>query len=238
MAKAAEPTEKVSVGARLKQFGVVMAYIARRDKVFVPLALSTFLLPFVIVTLLVTLAGYSALFWYPLAFVVGLFATLIVLNTRFTKAQMKELDGQVGAAAGIIERMRGDWRVTPGVAVTTQEDMITLVVGRPGVILIGEGYGPRVRGMLGQEKRRLSKVIGTAQMRDLIVGNGEGEVPLKKLRITLMKMPRTISASEVSALSQRLRALNARPQMPKGAIPKNLRPQGAQFRQPRPPRGR
>jgi hypothetical protein len=234
MAKAAEPTEKVSVWARFKQFGVVMAYIARRDKLFVPLALGVFLLPFAIVIPLVAAAGLPVV-WIVVAVLLSVFGVLIVLNTRFTRAQMKELDGQVGAAAGIIERMRGDWRVTPGLAVTTQEDMITLVVGRPGVILIGEGYGPRVRNMLGQEKRRLSKVIGTAQLHDLIIGEADGEIPLKKLRITLMKMPRTISATEVTALNQRLRALNARPQMPKGAIPKNLRPQGNQFR---PPRGR
>ena len=40
--------------------------------------------------------------------------------------------------------------------------MVHLVIGRPGVILLGEGNPQRVRGLIGQEKRRLSKVIGTA----------------------------------------------------------------------------
>ena len=83
--------------------------------------------------------------------------------------------------------MRGDWRVTPAVASTTQFDMVHLVIGRPGVILVGEGNPSRVRALIGQEKRRLAKVIGNADLRDVIVGDGEGEVPMAKLRMTLMK---------------------------------------------------
>ena len=63
-----------------------------------------------------------------------------------------------------MENMRGDWRVTPAASSTTQMDMVHLVIGRPGVILLGEGNPQRVRGLLGQEKRRLSKVIGTAPL--------------------------------------------------------------------------
>ena len=56
------------------------------------------------------------------------------------------------------------------------------------------------------------------------MGNGEGEIPLAKLRVTLMKLPRTITGKDVNALDKRLKALSARPQLPKGAIPKNMRP--------------
>jgi Domain of unknown function (DUF4191) len=226
--------EKVSRTQRMKQLGQVIAFVARRDKLFVPLAVAAVVLPLVLVTLLILLIGLTPLF-YVAGVLLSLLALLIVLNARFTKAQITELHGQPGAAAGIVQQMRGDWSVTPGLAVTTQEDMITLVIGRPGVVLIGEGNPGRLRGMLGQEKRRLAKVIGTTEMHDMIIGDDEGQVPLKRLRITLMKMPRTTSGAEVNALATRIKALQARPQMPKGAIPKHMRPQGAQFR---PPRGR
>jgi hypothetical protein len=147
---------------------------------------------------------------------------------------MADAKGTPGAAAQIIENLRGDWLVTPAVASTTQFDMVHLVLGRPGVILVGEGNPGRLKGLLGQEKRRLSKVIGNADMRDIIVGEGEGQVPLEKLRMTFMKMPRTLSGKDVNALNVRLKALTARPQMPKGAIPKNMRPQmGGNFKVPR-----
>ena len=105
-------------------------------------------------------------------------------------------------------------------------DMVHLVIGRAGVILLAEGNPQRVRGLLGQEKRRLAKVIGSAPLHDYVIGQQEGELPIRKLRTTLMRLPRTLSGKDVNALDKRLKALTARPQMPKGAIPKNMRPPG------------
>src|SRR5262249_52575321 len=101
---------------------------------------------------------------------------------------------------------------------------------RPGVILIGEGNPSRVKGLIAQEKRRLVKVIGTADLRDYQIGSGEGQIPLNKLRTTLTKLPRTITGKDVNALDKRLNALPARPQLPRGAIPKNMRPPKGAFK--------
>jgi Domain of unknown function (DUF4191) len=155
---------------------------------------------------------------------------MVVLSVRSNKAMMVEAERQPGAAASIVENMRGDWRVTPALASTTQLDFVHLVIGKPGVILLAEGNPGRVRNMLGQEKRRLSKVIGSAGLHDIVVGREEGQVPIAKLRMTLMKLPRTLTGKEVNDLDRRLKALSARPQMPKGAIPKNMRPSKGAFR--------
>jgi hypothetical protein len=172
--------------------------------------------------------------WLPIGILVALLCLLIVLNLRSNQAMMNAAEGQPGAAASILETMRGDWRVTPAVSTTTQMDMVHLVVGRPGVILLGEGSPQRVRSMLGQEKRRLAKVIGTAPLYDYTIGRGENELPIRKLRLTLMRLPRNLSGKEVNALDKRLKALTAaRPQLPKGAIPKNMRPPKGAFRQMR-----
>jgi hypothetical protein len=146
---------------------------------------------------------------------------------------MSAAEGQPGAAASILETMRGDWRVTPAVSSTTQFDMVHLVIGRPGVILLGEGNAQKVRGLIGQERRRLAKVIGSAPLYDYMVGQGDDEVPIRKLRMTLMKLPRNLTGKDVNALDKRLKALSARPQMPKGSIPKNMRPPKGAFRQMR-----
>jgi hypothetical protein len=165
---------------------------------------------------------------------VALLGLLLVLNLRSNRAMMNAAEGQPGAAASIIENMRGDWRVTPAVSSTTTMDMVHLVIGRPGVILIAEGNPQRVRGMLGQEKRRLAKVIGNAPLHDYVIGHDEGEIPIRKLRMTLMRLPRELSGKDVNALDKRLTALAAaRPQIPKGAIPKNMRPPKGAFRQTR-----
>jgi len=228
MAKAAEP-EKVGFFGRLKQIWMVCTFTAKRDKVFLPLVIAGFAVPIVAALLLILLVGFSWL-WLVAAVLIGLLAGLIVLNLRSNKAMMIEAEGQPGAAAQIVQTMRGDWRVTPAIASTTQFDMVHLVIGRPGVILLAEGNPARVRSLLGQEKRRLSKVIGSVELHDFIVGSEEGQIPVKKLRMTLMKLPRTASGADVNALDKRLKALNARPQMPKGAVPKDMRPSKGQFK--------
>ena len=227
MAKAAGQ-EKVSFFGRLRQIGMVFTFTAKRDKLFVPLVIVAVLLPLIAGTLVVTFGGTWV--WLVVSIMAALVLAMAVLSVRSNKAMMTEAEGQPGAAASIVENMRGDWRVTPGLASTTQMDFVHLIIGKPGVILLGEGNPSRVRGLLGQEKRRLSKVIGSAELRDFTVGRDEGQVPIQKLRVTLMKLPRTLSGKEVNALEVRLKALSARPQMPKGAIPKNMRPSKGAFR--------
>ncbi|MFG2044404.1 DUF4191 domain-containing protein [Dactylosporangium sp. NPDC048998] len=227
MAKAQEP-EKVSFFTRLKQIGMVFSFTAKRDKAFVPLVVTVVLVPLIAVGVAIAL-GLSWI-WAPLGVLLALLGTVIVLNLRSQKAMMKEAEGQPGAAASIIENMRGDWRVSPAIASTTQFDMVHLVIGRPGVILIGEGNVSRVKGLINQERRRLVKVIGNAELRDFMIGNEEGQIPLAKLRNTLIRLPRAITAKDVNSLDKRLTALSARPQMPRGALPKNMKPPKGQFK--------
>jgi hypothetical protein len=226
----AKPQEKVSFGQRLKQIGMVFSFTAKRDKWFAPLVAGAVLIPIALTVVAVITWGWL---WLPIGILVTLLAVLIVLNLRSNAAMMNAAEGQPGAAAQLVENMRGDWRVTPAVSSTTQMDMVHLVIGRPGVILLAEGNPQRVRGLLGQEKRRLSKVIGNAPLYDYVVGQGEDELPVRKVRMTLMRLPRNLSGKDVNALDKRLTALSARPQLPKGAIPKNMRPSKGAFRQTR-----
>jgi hypothetical protein len=228
----AKPQEKVSFRERLKQIGQVFAFTAKQDKWFVPLVVAAVLIPLALTVLLVLLDfGWI---WVPVGVMVMLLAVLIVLNLRSNAAMMNVAEGQPGAAAQIMENLRGDWRVRPAASSTTQFDMVHVVIGRPGVILLGEGQPQRVRTLMGQEKRRLAKVIGNAPIYDFMIGSGEGELSVRKLRTTVLKLPRNLTGKDVNALDKRLGALMARPQMPKGAIPKNMRPSKGQFRQQRP----
>lgn len=229
---ATKPQEKVSFGERLKQIGQVIKFTAQQDKLFVPLLAGAILIPLALTVLGIVL-GLS-LVYIPIGILLALLAGVIVLNLRSNAAMMNAAEGQPGAAPQLIENMRGDWRVRPAASSTTQFDMVHVVIGRPGVILIGEGQPQRVRGLLGQEKKRLSKVIGNAPMFDYVIGNEEGQLPIRKMRTTLMRLPRNLTGKDVNALDTRLGALMARPQMPKGAIPKSMRPtKGMRQQRPR-----
>ena len=221
--------EKVGFFGRLKQIGMVFSFTAKRDKWFVPFMAAAVLIPLALTVLAVVRLGWL---WLPFGLMLTFPAALFVLKARSSRVFMAAAEQQPGAAASIIEQMRGDWRVTPAVSATTQLDMVHLVLNRRGVILVAEGERQRVRNLLGQEKKRLSKVIGSAPLYDVILGHGEGEVPLRKLRLHLMRLPKAMSGRDVNALDKRLKALSARPRMPKGAIPKDMIPRNF-----RPPRG-
>jgi hypothetical protein len=227
----AKPQEKASFGERLKQIGQVFSFTAKQDKWFVPLLAGAVLIPVALTVLLTVLFG---VFWIPVGILATLLCAVVVLNLRSNAAMMNAAEGQAGAAASLVENMRGDWRVRPAASSTTQFDMVHVVIGRPGVILLGEGQPQRVRGLLGQEKKRLSKVIGNAPLYDYVIGTEEGQLSIRKLRTTMMKLPRNLTGKDVNALDKRLGALMARPQMPKGAIPKSMRPSRGQSRQQRP----
>jgi hypothetical protein len=226
MAKADQP-EKGGFRKRLREIGQVFAFTMANDRWFLPLLIAA-------VVVAGGITALMAIFWGPL-FIAGgvmltLLAALIVFSTRTNSAIMKVAEGQRGSVAQIVERMRGDFRVKAAFASTTQMDMVHVVLCRGGVVLLGEGQPGRVKALVGQERKRLSKVIGSAEMRDFMIGNEEGQVPLRKIRMTLMRLPRTLSPKEVNALDKRITALSARPNLPKGAIPKELRPPKGAFR--------
>ena len=186
------------------------------------------LIAFVVVAGLVELIGI--LFSIPIimifpAVVSGLLAAMIVFGRRAQGSAYRQVEGQPGAAAWVLEGMRGDWRVTSGVAGTTQLDAVHRVLGRPGVILVAEGAPSRVRPLLAQEKKKLARIVGDTPIYDITVGDDDGQVPLKKLSTHVMKLPRNLSAAEVNALARRMSALGG-PKMP---VPGGPLPGGRQM---------
>ena len=156
-----------------------------------------------------------------LALLLGPLAALAVFNLRAQRAQYAALSGQVGAAAAVLERMRGQWVLRPAVAFTAKQDLVHRVVGRCGIVLVGEGAPARVRSLLAQERKRLAKVAGDTPVHAFVVGEGgaEDEVELRRLQFTLTKLPRRLSRREVAALDRRLRPLDRALPIPKGIDP-------------------
>jgi hypothetical protein len=167
--------------------------------------------------------------WVPIPIAVLGFALvgMLVFSRRAQTAMYSQAEGQPGAAGWLVQQqLRGDWRVTQGVAGTTQLDVVHRLVGRPGVVLVGEGAQHRVRGLIAQEKKKVARIVGDTPIYDVIVGTGEGDLRLGKLQRWLVKLPANLSKAEVAALEKRLSALGAtRAPMPQGPLP-----QGAKMR--------
>src|SRR5699024_10362051 len=103
----------------------------------------------------------------PIAVMLGVLAALIVFGRRAQASAYHQVEGQPGAAAWVLDGMRGDWRVTAGVAGTPQFDAVHRVLGRPGIVLVGEGSPTRVRSMLAQEKKKVARVVGDTPIYDI-----------------------------------------------------------------------
>jgi hypothetical protein len=166
-----------------------------------------------------------------LAVLAALIAFTVVTGRRGQSAAFSRIEGQPGAAYAILQSLRGDWRVEPAVAFNKSQDLVHRAVGRPGVILVVEGSGARARELLSSELRRTRKVIGSeTPLHDVVIGDGEGQVPLKRLQVHVMKLPRALKPKEVNAVESRLKALggSAMP-IPKGPMPTHI-PRGGKVR--------
>jgi hypothetical protein len=181
------------------------------------------LIAFVVVAAVIEIAGIllgSPYLFILLAIALGLTAAMVVFGRRAQGSAYRQVEGQPGAAAWVLEGMRGDWRVSSGVAGTAQLDAVHRVLGRPGIVLVAEGAPSRTRNLLAQEKKKVARVVGDTPIYDITVGDEEGQIPLRKLSSHVMKLPRNLSASEVNSLGRRMSALGgARMPVPGGPLP-------------------
>ena len=168
---------------------------------------------------------FGALLWGVVAgLAIAPLAALSVLGRRAQSAQLDAIEGQPGAAFAVLQNMRGTWRVTPAVSVTRKQDLVHRVVGKPGVVLVGEGSKARVESMLQKEKRQLARVVGDVPLHTVNVGTASGQVALQELQVHMMKLSNELKKKDVRALDTKLSALSGnQPPIPKGPIPRGGR---------------
>jgi hypothetical protein len=163
--------------------------------------------------------------WPILGLPLALLAGALVFGRRAERAAYSQIEGQPGAAVAALGTLRRGWDTTPVVATNRHQDVVHRAVGRPGVVLVGEGTSAsRVANLLAQERRRHARVVGEAPVFDIVVGTDENQVPLRRLAKHVMKLPRSLRPAEVTELRSRLRALGTQPvAMPKGPLPRGMK---------------
>lgn len=224
--KSAAPKAPKPGGGRLKQAAEAYSMTAKVDKLLPLWLFAGFAVTFGIFFVLALLLGHPIVGGV-LAVFFGVLGLLVVFGQRVQKAAYSEIEGQPGAAAAALNTMkRGGWTVTPAVAVNKSQDLVHRAVGRPGIVLIGEGPPNRVGPLLDAEKRRMNRFVADVPVHDIIIGRGDGQVPLPKLVRFLQKMPKQIRPAQVVETNDRLRAvgdLMANVPIPKGPMPKSGR---------------
>ena len=210
-----------------RSMGQAFSLTRKNDPKFLPYLILFPVLAAAIVYLLALWITDSVYFGIPFAVFAILIVAMLVFSRRAQSAMYSQAEGQPGAAGWLLQQqLKGDWRLTQGIAGTASMDAVHRLIGRPGIVLIGEGAPHRVRGLIAQEKKKISRVAGDTPIYDVTVGTGEGDVRLGKLNRYLIKLPSNLSKGEVSALEKRLAALGG----PRAPLPQGPMPQGAKMR--------
>lgn len=228
----AKAASKAAAKQRRSQLWQAFQMQRKEDKRLLPYMIGAFvLITGAAVAAGVVIGGFTMYMLIPLGVVLGALVAFIIFGRRAQKSVFTKAEGQTGAAAWALDNLRGKWRVTPGVAATGHFDAVHRVIGRPGVIFVAEGSPSRVRPLLAQEKKRTARLVGDIPIYDVIVGNGEGEVPLAKLERHLTRLPANITVKQMDTLESKLTALGTRvgpAAMPKGPMPAQAKMKGVQ----------
>jgi len=161
-----------------------------------------------------------------LAFVslpVALLASMFFFTRQVSTAAYSSIEGQIGAGASVLMAIRKGWTTTPAVAVARNQDMVHRSVGRAGIVLVGEG-SQGVKQMLVEERRKTERFAPGVPITEVIVGDSQGAISIRKLQKHLAKLPKKLSAHQMREVRARLKAVGGMSMpIPKGPLPKGVR---------------
>ena len=163
--------------------------------------------------------GYAAFVTFPIAALGAFyFFTRLASNSAYAS-----IEGQPGAAASVLMAIRKGWTITPAVNVNKSQDMVHRAVGRPGIVLVGEG-GAALRGLLTDERRKMERFAPGVPIYELVIGNEKDQVSVRKLQRRMKRFKKQLSKVQVRELRARLKSVGGlNVPIPKGPMPKNMR---------------
>lgn len=212
--------KKATRKLRWQQFWQAFNMQRKEDKKLIPYLVACFISTVIVFALLSKLLTKSLWFGLALGVVFGILFSMILFGRRVQKNVYKKAEGNLGAAGWLLENMRGKWYSYNSIAGNSSFDIVHMTIGRPGVILVGEGSTNKVYSLLNQEKKRIARIVGTTPIYTIRIGSGEKEIPLSKLESYLRKLPKNIDNATISTIQNRLATLNKNGMpLPKGPIP-------------------
>ncbi|WP_330457368.1 DUF4191 domain-containing protein [Streptomyces sp. NBC_00820] len=210
---------------RLKQIALTYKMTRKADKTIGLVLAAVGIGTFGVLLAIGFLIGHP---WYlgVLGVLLGLLAAAITFGRRAERAAFGQMEGQPGAAAAVLDNIGRGWTTTPAVAMNRSQDVVHRAVGKAGIVLVAEGNPNRVKSLLAAEKKKMNRIVTDVPVHDVIVGTGDGQIALKKLRTTMLKYPRVLTGPQVTTTNDRLRAMGdlmTNMPLPKGPMPKGMR---------------
>ena len=260
MADKEEPKKKQST---IKQIIQIFKYTHAEDKALPWLCGGVFVAPIVVFVVLGIVFKWSVIGWITsmiLAIMLGLLFATMMLTNRADKVGYAKLEGRQGAAISVlgnINKAGFNFPQEPVWVDPKTKDAIWRGTGYNGIYLLGEGDYDRVKRAMDRQEQSIKSVTAGSQIPvyRVMVGNGQGQVPLKKLRSNIIRRkayrpthhknallakihPRErfiLTKAELEKLNARLRTLQAKNGM---GIPKGIDPTRMQHVSRRAMRGR
>ena len=215
---------------RLKTMWSIFKMTREHDRLALPLMLLAFFGPIVLVTVLAIVFQQDALFmvlWIISGLLIGLMLMMMTLTWRAEKIAFGQIEGRPGAVGAVLKNgLRGNWTSSEmPVAVNPRtQDAVYRAVGKPGVVLIAEGPRERVARLLGEEQRKVKRIVPNVPIHVLEVGP-DSPLELRKLTKTMRRLRKTLTRAEVMAVANRLTSLGQSSlPIPKGIDPRRVRP--------------
>lgn len=159
-------------------------------------------------------------------------AAMIMMSRRGERAAFAQMEGQRGASIGGLSALRRGWYYDqePVAADATKPSEINTAavvfraLGRPGVVLLGEGPKHRVDRLFVKETKKINRVAPGVTVHTFRVGSSEGELAPRKIRMTLTKLRPELSKEEMAVVNKRLKSLpGLRQGVPAGVDPTRAR---------------
>lgn len=172
---------------------------------------------------------WSIILWGFTGLLLGLLAAMILMTRLSTKAMYKKIDGMPGATGHVLSTSLGrNWTASDmpvGINPRTQ-DAVYRVIGRGGVVIVGEGARGRLTRLVNDERLKVQRVAAGVPIEVLYVGHGEGEVPIDSLAKTIKSMPKKVNRVTMAAVVKRVdsvsQSVTSLP-IPKGVDPTKVR---------------
>lgn len=180
------------------------------------------------------LSGASVLglvLWGFTGLMFGVLGAMFLMTRLSTTAMYAKIDGMPGASGHVLSTSLGRrWSAsdTPvGVNPKTQ-DAVYRVVGRGGIVIVGEGSRGRLTRLVNDERQKAQRVAHGVPVTILYVGHGDDDVAISDLSKTIKKLPKAIDKATMAAVIRRIesvsQSLSSLP-IPKGIDPTRVRSQ-------------
>ncbi|WP_341855453.1 DUF4191 domain-containing protein [Brachybacterium sp. GPGPB12] len=215
---------------RLKQMFEVFKYTQEVDRSTLPLMILAIVGAIAVGVSLTVLIFDSPWYGIFMGLAVGVLIAMIILARKAERAAFDRIKGQTGAALAAMQSIRRGWNVEdePVQIDPRGQKMLFRASGRAGIAVVAEDSTGISMKPLEKERRAIRRVLqhDNVPVHQIVVGDGEGEVPPHKLPTYMRRMKKRLTKQESAQVTKRLNAAHRslRQQVPKGVDPMRARP--------------